>query len=204
MVGDGSGPQLGDTSSPFRMRTLPLLTALVLAGALSACDRGGGGGAAGELADSNAKVSQTVAVGLSGGRSSFREARLLPTVPCTGGGSVDVTQSGTTYRMAFDDCYDVTGAFDVASTVSTSQSGVSVQSRFDGDLTVSGGCDIGYDAFRASTETDLSGSSTTLTYDGAITASCPSGTTACQFSGARFEIGADGSGAPTSLDEYCE
>lgn len=186
------------------MRTLSLLVALALVGVLSACDGGDGGGASGELADSNARVSQAVAVGLSGGRASFREARLLPTYPCTGGGSVDVTQSGTTYRMAFDDCYDVSGAFDVVSSVSTSPSGLSVQSRFDGDLAVSGGCDITYDAFRASTETDLSGSSTTLTYDGAITASCPSGTAACQFDGARFEIGADGSGAPTSLDGYCQ
>ena len=183
------------------MRTLPLLLTLVLVAA--ACDSGGDSAAA-ELADSNAKVSQAVAVGLSGGGASFREARLLPTYPCTGGGSVDVTSSGTTYQMAFDDCYDVTGAFDVVSSFSTGGSGVTVQSRFDGDLSVSGSCDISYSAFRATTETDLSGSGSTLTYDGSITASCPSGTTSCQFSGARFEIGADGSGAPTSLDEYCQ
>lgn len=183
------------------MRTLPLLAALALT--LSACDSGDSGSAA-ELADSNAKIGQAVAVGLSGGGTAFREARLLPTYPCTGGGSVDVSQSGTTYRMAFDDCYDVSGAFDVVSSFSTGGSGVTVQSRFDGDLRVSGGCDVSYSAFRATTETDLSGSGATLTYDGSISASCPSGTATCQFSGARFDIGADGSGAPTSLDEYCQ
>ncbi|WP_420455098.1 hypothetical protein [Rubrivirga sp.] len=186
------------------MRTLPAL--LVLAVSLAACDSSGdSGGAAAELASSNAKVSQALSVGLSGGAGAFAEAaRVRPVYDCPGGGSVDVSQSGTRYSMAFDDCYDVSGAFDVASTFSTSSSAVSAASRLDGDLRVAGGCDLAYSGFRTTTETALASNETTLRYDGSITASCPSGTTSCRFDGATFEIGADGSGAPASLDAFCE
>lgn len=184
------------------MRTLSLLTALALALAvtLTACDSGEGG-AAGELAESNVKINRAVSVGLTGG-AAFREARTRPSYPCTGGGSVDVTQSGTSYDMTFDDCFDVSGFFDVA--VTSGGSFTSTQTRFDGALTVANSCEVTYDAFRATTAIDLQTSRTTLTYDGAIDATCPSGTTSCRFDGATFEIGADGSGAPASLEGYCE
>ena len=189
------------------MRTFALLTALALP--LAACD--GGDDPSAELAEANAKVSQAMAVGLSGGAGgAFAEAaRFRPVYDCPGGGSVDVTTSGSSgggvsYTMAFSDCYDVSGSFGVVSSFSFGSGGVSTSSRLDGDLSVQNSCDITYDGFRTSTQTDTGAQQTTLTYDGSITASCPSGTATCRFDGASFTVGADGSGAPTSFDGYCD
>ena len=171
------------------------LLALAVLLSLTACDSGGAESAADELAASNAKISAAVSAGLASG-----VGKTLP--PCEGGGSVEVTTSGSNYRMTFDDCNDVTGTFDVR--LLTGSTLGSFATRLDGDLSVRGGCDVEYDAFENRIDIDLETSESTLTYDGNIGAMCPSGDTQCSFDGATFTIDRNGNGAPSDLSAYCD
>ena len=167
----------------MRTLTFSLLTLLTFAACDSSSDPAA---AAGELATANAKIGAAVAAGLA--------ASSQP--PCPGGGSVEVVESGDGYRMTFTDCSDVSGTFDVQ-TLSAGTTGASL--RFDGDLQVRNSCDVSYDAFEAATT--FEGGTSTLTYDGRIDATCPSGGTTCTFNNTSFTISQ--SGAPPDLSPYC-
>lgn len=176
------------------MRHAPPLVLLALL-ALTACDSGSDNpaAAAAELAVANSKIGAAVSAGLTAGG----ERPALP--PCPGGGTVDVVQSDSGFEMTFQNCNDVSGTFDVR-TLSAGDTGVRV--RFDGDLSVRNSCDVSYDAFEATTDFDASTNGVTLTYDGRIEATCPSGGTTCQFDDTSFTVSQSGTPAP-DLSPYC-
>lgn len=100
--------------------------------------------------------------------------------------------------MTFTNCGDVSGTFDVR-TLTAGMGGAAL--RFDGDLCLRNSCDVSYDAFEAGTQVGSSGSAT-LTYDGRVDASCPSGRTTCTFDKTSFTVSQ--SGAASDLSPYCD